>query len=203
MLEFSEFQQNALKLTDRLRKRCAPSVGCCSFFSVFVSNSAAIEDAYTIKLVADSLNNENDKKLLNYLRSTAKYPIVTHKDVKEFKEKVLAGIYLMVWSHYHSTVSNFMNRSMIELIQRDLQINSPRDMKDTLFDSSLAALSQYCSFAYQNRNERIYANLMQRLGKTIQADIHTVRFSRENHETSFYDVCKEIMCTLGLHNRFR
>lgn len=202
MLEFAEFQQNALKLTDRLSRRCVPTPGCCGFFSVFVSRSTALEDAYTIKLVAESLDNENDDELLTYLKSITRRSVVTPKDVKEFKSKVLAGIYLMMWSHYNSTVSNFMNSSLIELFRRDLHVVSPQDMNDTVFDSSLETLSQYCSFAYQNRNERIYDHLIRRLGKTIQADIHTVRHSRENHETSFYDIYKGIMRTLGLNSVF-
>lgn len=95
-----------------------------------------------------------------------------------------------------------MNSTLVELFQRDLQVSSPQKMSDTLFDSSLEALSQYCSFAYQNRNERIYDNLIRRLGTTVQADIHTLRLSREKQETSFYDIYKGIMRTLGLNSVF-
>ncbi|MFO3149283.1 lpg1752 family Dot/Icm T4SS effector, partial [Legionella pneumophila serogroup 1] len=127
---------------------------------------------------------------------------VTPKNINEFKKKVLTGIYLMMWSHYSSTVSNLMNSTLVELFQRDLQVSSPQKMSDTLFDASLEALSQYCSFAYQNRNERIYDNLIRRLGKTVQADIHALRHSREKQETSFYDIYKGIMRTLGLNSVF-
>ncbi|HGF0917205.1 TPA: lpg1752 family Dot/Icm T4SS effector, partial [Legionella pneumophila] len=41
MLEFAEFQQNALKLTDQLKRRSIPSLGCFCFFSVILPNSAA------------------------------------------------------------------------------------------------------------------------------------------------------------------
>lgn len=172
------------------------------FFSVILPNSAAIEDTHTIKLVAYSLDSENDDDLLAYLKGITRYSAVTPKNINEFKKKVLTGIYLMMWSHYSSTVSNLMNSTLVELFQRDLQVSSPQKMSDTLFDSSLEALSQYCSFAYQNRNERIYDNLIRRLGTTVQADIHTLRLSREKQETSFYDIYKGIMRTLGLNSVF-
>ncbi|HAT6978955.1 TPA: hypothetical protein F8R96_14665 [Legionella pneumophila] len=202
MLEFAEFQQNALKLTDQLKRRSVPSLGCFCFFSVILPNTAAIEDAQTIKLVAYSLDSENDDDLLAYLKGITRYSAVTPKNINEFKNKVLTGIYLMMWSHYSSTVSNLMNSTLVELFQRDLQVSSPQKMSDTLFDSSLEALSQYCSFAYQNRNERIYDNLIRRLGTTVQANIHTLRLSREKQETSFYDIYKGIMRTLGLNSVF-
>ncbi|KTD78420.1 hypothetical protein [Legionella waltersii] len=202
MLEFAKFQQNALSLSDKLMRRFVSSLGCCSFFYTNSINDERIQDCLLISLVAKSLHKDNDSVLLEYLRSNFLNARVTQRDLAEFKQKTLAGIYILVWSRYSSTISTYLNQSMIELFQRDLEVLSLNDMNSQLSDESLYALSQYCSFAYENQQIKIYSDLMRHLGESIQVDIYTLRSSKQESSSSFYDVYLGVKRTLGLNFLF-
>jgi hypothetical protein len=202
VLEFAKFQHNALSLADKLTRRFVSSLGCCSFFYSYSINDETIKDSLLISLVAKSLHKDNDLVLLEYLRSIYFNAKVTETDFTEFKQKTLMGIYILVWSRYSSTISSYLNKSLIELFQRDLEVSSLNEMDSKLFDSSLGALSQYCSFAYQNRHIRIYSDLIRNVGQSIQVDIYTLRTSQVESSSSFYDVYLGVKHTLGLNFLF-
>lgn len=172
---------------------------CISFFSTFVPNSGALDDASTISKIAYSLEETNDKYLQSYIEKIPKCSIVNQSEFEEFKTKVLIGIYLIKWSQYKSPVTYYLNKPLVELFQLDLGIQSPIEMDDMMVDASLHALSQYCSFIYENQHQPIYADLNQQLGATIQVVIHTVRNLKFTEDSSWYGVCTEVMRTLGMN----
>lgn len=116
MLEFADFQRKALSFADKLKRRCVPSFGCCSFF-YSNSNNLAIHDSYLIQLVANSLDVTNDKMLSLYLEYLNSNVRVTESEISKFKTKVLNGIYIFVWSGYKSTLPSYFNDPIIELLR--------------------------------------------------------------------------------------
>lgn len=203
MLEFAELKQNAEHLSKKLARSYSCNFGCVGFFSALIPDNSALGDAFTIEMVAKSLNEDNDEKLLSYVKSFTRYSVVSAEEFSEFKRNVLSGIYLLMWSHYNSTFSHYMHRSLVQLFQMDLGVNSPEEMNEDWFNSSLAALSQYCSYLYINKEEqRLYSELNQRLGEAIQADIEMVRNSRKVADSSLYGFYTGLLCTLGINNRY-
>lgn len=173
--------------------------GCMSFFSVLVPNNSALKDASTISKLAHSLEETDDKHLRSYIEKIPKCFIVDQNDFEEFKKKVLVGIYLIKWSQYSSSVTYYLNKPLVELFQLDLEIQSPIEMDEMMVDTSLQALSQYCSFIYENQHNPIYADLNQQLGATIQVDIHTIRNLKFTEDTSWYGVYTGLIRTLGMN----
>lgn len=202
MLEFTEIQQSAESLSKRLSRNYGTNFGCVGFFSVLIPNNTALCDAFTIAMTARSLDEENDENLLAYVKGFSRYSVVSKSDFDEFKRNVLSGMYLLMWSHYNSTVSHYMHHSLVQLFQMDLGVNSPEEMDTDWFNSSLTAVSQYCSYLYMYKDDlRVYSELNQRLGEAVQADIETVRNSRNATSPSWYDLYNGIICTLGINNR--
>ncbi len=204
MPEFAILELNAKKLSDRVAKSYAyQTAGCFGFFTAVVPqilNNSAMEDAITIGMVARSLSEFNDPGLIRYLQSIDNKGIYSNKVIEEYKTKILTGMYLMIWSQYNTSVSSYLNKKLIEFFQMDLEIVSPLEMDVSFFDASLAALSQYCSFIYQNRSESSYSRLNDRLGETIQVNIHTLRDQKFKQDDSWYGVYTGIISSLGLNN---
>ena len=175
MPEFATFLQNAKNLYKKLTRHFMKQQSCVSFFAALIPNNGALEDACTISKLAHSLEETDDKYLLNYIEKLPKSAVIDHKEIEEFKTKVLIGIYLIKWSYYHSSVAHYLNKPLVELFQLDLEIQSPIEMDERMVDASLEALSQYCSFVYDNKHKEIYADLHEQLGAMIQVDIHSVR----------------------------
>ncbi|WP_298626668.1 hypothetical protein [uncultured Legionella sp.] len=201
MLEFAIFKQNAMHLPRYLMRCNAKNMGCMGFFSAILPSTGSIDDALTIQMIANSLSEENDGVLLNYVRAFSKYGIVSDEEFGAFKSKVLVGIYLLMWSHYNSSVSSYLNNSFIKYLQMDLGINSIDEMDDELFKSSLDTLSYYCTFIYQNKENNEFSNLNKRLGISIQADIETVRQSRFIPDNSWFGAYSGMFCSLWMTNK--
>lgn len=203
MPEFAIIQQNAKQLSKRIARSYGEQQGgCYTFFTAIIPslmNRDAMEDAHTIGLMATSLNDDNDEDLMCYLRTVDKDSDLTSKQFEKYKNKVLIGMYLMIWSQYNALISTHLNSKMIGLFQMDLEIASPTDDK-LLFDSSLSALGLYCCFIYQHRNQNIYGRLYERLDPNIQANIHTLRTNKQNDNSSWYGICTGILSSLGLNN---
>lgn len=202
MPEFAKLQQNAQQLSQRVA-RTYGQLGCFSFFTAIKTqllNNSVMEDAITIGLIARSLCEDNDQELISYLRSINKDAVFTSKEFNEYKNKILTGMYLMIWSQYNTSVSSYLNKKLIELFQMDLELVSPAEMDEKLFDLSLAAFSQYCSFIYQNRNENVYGRVNDRLGSAIQVNIHNLRDQKFINDTTWYGFYTGIISSLGLNN---
>ena len=175
--------------------------GCLNFFSAIVPNNSALEVAATISMLANSLDELNDKNLRSYVERVTQNSNLSVKEFEAFKTKILLGIYFIKWSNYNSTVAYYINKPLIDLFQSDLGIESLTEMDDQMKDESLAALSQYCSYVYENRRKKIYADLNRSLGPMIQADIHNTRNSKSAENSSWYGVVYTgIMRTLGINN---
>ena len=203
MPEFARMMQNARLLSKRLKQSNSLQTGYVSFFSTLIPNGFAIEDALTIEMVAKILSEGNDVSLYAYIQTIDQFAVTTLKNFKDFKGAVLIGIYLLLWSRNNSTVCSYMNKPLIQLFQKDLGVQSPTEMDPILFDSSLAALSKFSSYVYANRKlQRSFADLDQRFGVSIQADIENLRYSRFIKEAPFCDVYEGIRCALGLNKLF-
>lgn len=201
MLEFAVLKQKAMQLPRKLMRYNAENVGCMGFFSAIMPSCGSLDGAETIKKVAESLKDENNKDLREYVRSFSKFSRVSDKEFAAFKSKVLVGIYLLVWSHYNSSVSAFLNKSFIEHLQTDLGVDSVEAIDDELFQSSLKNLSYYCSFVYQNRDKNEFFHLNKQLGISIQADIEKVRQSRCITDNSWFGVYSGMFCSLWMTNK--
>lgn len=200
MLEFAKFQQNAKKMFGKLTQHFMKQQGCLCFFSAIVPNNGALDDASVIGMLASSLDDSNDKHLLSYIKENTKYPVHSSKEFEDFKAKILLGIYLIKWSHYNSSVAYYLNKPLIEMFQLDLGIKSLTDMDDRMKDASLDALSHYCSYVYENRHKKSYADLNRSLGVTVQVDIHKIRNTKFAEDSSWYGVYAGILHTIGMNN---
>ncbi|MCL9685777.1 hypothetical protein [Legionella maioricensis] len=199
MPEFATLLQDAKNLYKKLARRFMSQQGCMSFFSALVPNNTALKDALTISMLAQSLEETDDKYLLSYIEKLSKSSVINHDEVEEFKTKVLVGIYLLKWSYYNSSVTSYLNKPLLELFQLTLEIQSPMEMDEWMVDESLQALGQYSSFVYENKHKQIYADLLVQLGAKIQVDIHTTRNLKFAEDSSWYDVYTGIMNTLGMN----
>lgn len=173
---------------------------CMSFFSALVPNNSAIDDASTISLLAQSLEQSDDEALKNYIEKIPESSFISHEEFIDFKARILVGIYLLKWSNYSSTMTYYMNKPLIELFQKDLGIESLADMDARVADASLEALSQFCSYVYENRRISLYADLSKQLGATIQLDIHKIRKDKVTESSSWSGVCIGVMRTIGMSN---
>lgn len=198
MPDFDEIQQEAKGLAWSLTKSGAKKQGCLSFFSSLVpllTNSSELQDAATISLVAESLSRQYDKNLQDYL----KFEKNTPKDLGEFKTQVLKGLYLLIWSRYHSTIANYWHASLIQRIKATLNMDSLNAMDEVSFKSCLMAFSQYCSFIfYQKSVCELYELINTKLGEKIQVDIHYLIHLDQFTDSSNHGFCKGLLPFLGM-----
>ncbi len=200
MLEFTSFLRDAKKLSEKVTKLFISKQGCIGFFSALAPNNSAIEDAAVISLLAQCLEKSNDDALKNYIEKIPECSFISHEEFIDFKTRILVGIYLMKWSNYSSTMAYYANKPLIELFQQDLGIQSLEDMDVRIADASLEALSQFCSYVYENRHISHYADLSKQLGVTIQLDIHKVRKEKCTESSSWCGIYTGIMRTMGMSN---
>ncbi len=194
---FAEFQQKAKRLATCLARTYGQHVGCLSFFSLFISKHAAMDDATAISMVAHSLDETYE--LIQYVKVVKRNPELTLDDFNEFRRKVIIGIYLVKWFQYDSSVSNYLHQSLIDLFRSHLGIQSLEDMDKDFFNSCLSEFSYYCTFVYERREEKTYEDLNKRLGATIQKDIHETKyFSFNKNSSSLYGFYKGVMSSLGM-----
>lgn len=212
MLEFAEFQQKAKALPKQfpgITSSELSSLGCMGFFSVLTLDNTAADDAKTISMVAETLSIKNDSALLSYMKTLMPHGQINDLEFNTFKSQVLGGLYLLMWSHYNSTLSAYRNQDIIKHFQSTLAVSSPDDLDSNLHESSLNAFCQYCSFLYANKYNYYYIehkgddgimtgynNILKRLGESVQSDTNLLRRGMRN-EGSWYSY-SGIMCTLGI-----
>lgn len=198
MPEFTELQQNAKQLLKKMTGIFTKSQSCFTFFKALAPNNSILVDACTIGMLASSLDEENDNALIEYLQGEKKDSLLTLREFEEFKTQVLIGCYILKWQYYNSLVMSYINKSLIELFQQDLKISSFSEMEEKYTDSCLKVFSQYCTFVYNNRANRPYADLNKQLGESIQVDIHAVRFPSKSNSASAYGLYTGILHALGI-----
>ncbi|CAM2986111.1 hypothetical protein [Legionella worsleiensis] len=202
MLEFAELKQNAMLLTSKLTRSNSQYMGCMGFFSALLPSAGSLNDSMIIEMIATSFDMDFEANLFFYLRACSNNTLVKPHEFTEFKNQALRGIYILVLSRYSSPMSAYVNKNFIELLQRDLGINSLTDLSDEVFHSSLTALSQYCSCLYENRNkDPMTTDLNNRLGPMIQGDIEAARNSRVITATSWYGDYCGMLCSLWTINK--
>lgn len=200
MPEFTSFLQDAKNLSKKVVQYFVNKQSCIGFFSALIPNNSAIDDASTISLLAQCLEQSNDESLKNYIETIPDHSFLSDDEFIDFKTRILVGIYLMKWCNYSSTMAYYTNKSLIEFFQHDLGIQSLDEMDIRITDASLEALSQFCSYVYENNHISLYADLSKQLGATIQPDIHKVRKDKCTENSSWSDVYTGIMRTMGMSN---
>ena len=197
MTQFAEFQQQAKRLARCLARVYGQHAGCLSFFSILIPENAAMDDAITISMLAQSLDETYD--LINYVKDVKRDSKLTLNDFNEFRTKVLIGIYLVKWFQHNSTVDNFLHKSLLDLFRSHLGVQSLGEVDKDFFYSCLNELSYYCTFVYERREEKTYVQLNNRLGATIQKEIHEARYlSFDNDSSSLCGIYRGIMDSLEL-----
>lgn len=197
MTQFAEFQQKAKQLAMSLAKAYGQHAGCLSFFSILIPDSAAMDDAITIGMLAQSLDDAYD--LFHYVKEVKRDPQLTLDEFNEFRAKVIIGIYFVKWFQYNATIGSYLNKTLIDLFRSHLSVQSLEEVDKGFFDSCLCDLSYYCTFVYKRHEEKAYVELNQRLGVTIQKDIHDAKhLSFPNGSSALYGIYRGIMDSLGL-----
>lgn len=198
MTPFAEFQQKAKRLATCFARKYGQHVGCFNFFSTYLSNHVAMDDAATISMLAHCLDETYE--LLTYVKVIKRESQLTLDDFNEFRRNVIIGIYLVKWIQYHSSVSNYLHQNLIDIFRNHLGIYSLEDMDKDFFNTCLSELSYYCTFVYERRNEETYKNLNKKLGATIQKDIHEAKnFTFNKNQSSLYGLYRGIMSSLGMN----
>lgn len=197
MLEFAKVQQNAKKLSGKLKCCFTSKLGCFAHFPGLTPDNNVLVDACMIGMVAKSLDNDNDDALIVYLQNARDDgSLLTMEEFEEFKTKAIIGSYLLKWTKYNTTVSTLINNSLIKLFREDLKIVALSELDKKLFNSCLDVFSQYCSFMHENQ-DNTYEGLMTQLGGAIQVEIHDARHSSTTSSsgTGWYT---EVVSTLGI-----
>ncbi|WP_115708673.1 hypothetical protein [Legionella sainthelensi] len=198
MTQFAKFQQKAKRLAMCLARTYGQHAGCLSFFSILIPDNAAMDDAGTISLLAQSLDETYE--LLNYVKDVKRDPKLTLDEFNEFRTKVLIGIYLLKWFQYSLIINSYLHQPLIDLFRSHLGVQSLEEIDKRFFDSCLSDLSYYCTFVYERREEKTYSELNTQLGVTIQKDIHEAKhLSFHNGSSALYEIYRGIMGSLGLN----
>lgn len=182
MLEFTEFQQNAKMLPERLGKfgnNQNSILGILAACFPQIDNKRSFEDAETIAALANSFDTDH-QDLFEFLKNCTKPPVTTLKQLEEFQKRVLIAAYVKMWSHYKTSLMNYMNKPFIEMVQKDLGVKSPVNLGQEVLETAFLAMSQYCSFVFRMREQEQYGSLNKRFGPAIQAQLHTLRESLLN-----------------------
>lgn len=196
MPEFATLQQNAKKMSGTLSRHFMSQQGCLSFFSAIVPNNSALDDACTITMLANSLDDSNDRKLRIYLDRMFNHPVMTVQEFEDFKTRVLLGIYIFKWANYNSSLVYYINKPLIELFQIGLEIQTLAELDEQMMNSSLKALSHYCSYVYENRYKQMFEDINNSLGDTIQLEIHNTLCEINAENSSWYSVYAKIVSTI-------
>lgn len=200
MPEFASFLQDAKKLSKNVTQYFISKQSCIGFFSALVPNNSAIDDASTISLLAHCLEQSSDEPLKNYIEKIPECSFISEEEFVDFKTRILVGICLMKWCNYSSTIAYYTSKPLIEFFQQELGIQSLNEIDVRVADASLEALSQFCSYVYENRHISLYADLSRQLGAAIQPDIHKVRKDKCTENSSWCSVYTGIMRTMGMSN---
>ena len=198
MPEFADFQQNAKLLTKKLTGILSKSQGCILFFKKLAPNDHVITDAYLISMVADCLDEGKDSDLIAYLQRLKKHSLLTVDELDDFKTKALIGCYLLKWRQYSGSVLSYVNQALIGCFKQDLSINSLDDLEEAYLNSCLKTFSQYCSFIYDNRANRVYSDLNNQLGQSIQVEIDAALHPSDTHSLLPQEVYDGVARVLGM-----
>ncbi len=170
MTRFNELQKNAKQLAERLHYKEShySESGCITFFPILApTTDAAREDAVTIALLASSLDNNYDSILQLHFNMI--------EDFSSFKEQILTGLYLLKWFRYNSIMGGYLNRCLIDLFKKDLELPTLDSIECTEFKLCLDSLSKYCSYLYTKQDKPLNCTLSARLGEQVQWEIVQVR----------------------------
>jgi hypothetical protein len=156
MVMYSKLQEQAKDLPELLLRRLSRSQFGCLFSVPSTWYGSSLNDAQLISRFATELEN---------------YP-----EPDGIKCKVLTGIYLMVWSYHNQQLNQWLESDLIFLLQTHLEVDSPLQMERGLICESLDKLSDFCSWLYENReNKNSLMTLYNGLPETIQVDIYHLK----------------------------
>ncbi|RUR12374.1 hypothetical protein [Legionella sp. km772] len=201
MPEFTEFQLNARKLSERisglLKKSSKSALGCMTFFQPLSIDAEGVNDVQTISLVAESLDEKNDLPLRYYLQEPKAHSVLSSQEFKDFKTKALTGCYIVKWRKYNSE-SSFNNKSLLDFFRKDLNVKGLGDLEADYIDSCLVAFSDFCGFVFKNKASSTYSGLNEQLKGSIQLEIHNARFPTTTASSLLYEAVNTGMQALGI-----
>lgn len=197
MSQFDTLQQHARQLPQAFKESFSEEQGCMFFFQFAVPSVDAINDSVVISHLAESLDSEHDDALSAFFQNAHADRLITAEQYLEFKKQILTGMYLLKWSKYTPSVFS-ANNSLITLFQAGLAIKSPTELDEHFIGRCFDALSHYCSFVYANKHITLYSDLNQRLGISIQTEIHQALHAKEDDGLSWYTVLSGAIETLGI-----
>lgn len=157
MVTYFELQQKAQALPKALsyRVNCTNTFGC--FFTLpSVFSDASMNHAQLIHLCAKELEE--------------------YSQPEDTKCKVLIGIYLVVWSYHNHLMTEWWGSNLVFLLQNHLKVDSPVHLERGLICESLNALSEFCSWVYEERDSKPEKmHLYTCLPVAIQVDIYRLK----------------------------
>ena len=200
MPEFVELQLYAKDLPERisgLKKASPPMFRYLTFFQVPPLDEDGLNDIQTISLLAESLDDMNNRALICYLQDFKEHGYADKKERLDFKTQALIGCYILKWRKYDSE-KNPSHKSLLDFFRKDLGIKLLSDWKEEYIDSCLEAFGIYCSFVCKNSASSAYSRLNEYLKDSIQLEIHNARFPQTSVSCLFYDILSTGMQAVGI-----
>lgn len=206
MPEFTKLQPMARQLPQRIsglsKKSSQRSLGCMSLFQPIAIDKEGLRDVYTISLVAECLDEKNDKAdraLRCHLQEPIKKPhsVLTYSEYKDYKTRALIGCYIVKWRKYNSERS-LTNKSLLDFFRKDLEITGFSDWSDEYIASCLDSLSDFCDFVVKNKSDSTFSSLNDQLKEPIQLEIHNARFPTITVSSVLYEAVNSGMQALGM-----
>lgn len=185
MPEFAELQQYAINFPENLvkiyTKQCSTGSLFCACLPP-VANTQQFTDALLIQHIARGVDYYSEASI-------------------ETKELVLIGIFVYTWYQYGSNLQGFLNKPLLSLFQKILEIDSLAKLDRTIYENSLRELSNFSDWVYDNREYRELEPLYEVLPAEMQGNIHTQRNTHPS-DSSPWSSLSGLMTQVGIKNLF-
>lgn len=192
MPKLSELKNKARRLIEKTEKLFQKShgstIGCLGFFPASIPYTI-LHDMQIIKAITDYLDGfddcygsdgvdqtklKRDIDLMRFLQGKKIHALLSWSEFLEFKTSILIGCYLLKYEQYRQSAPTIYHKQLLHWLESDLEINASEQWTVEKIHVHLDALSQFCSFVYEQKdNNRDYSKLNHLLGDSIQADIHS------------------------------
>lgn len=177
MPEFAELHANAKIFSRQLARAYASQYSCGSLFlscSPYLPNKQLMDYADLVELIANALEY---------------YP----SPGIETKKLVLIGIYVYLWYHYDSSLQQFFNRPLFNLLQEHLAINSLAELDKTTYRNSLRELSIFSSWVNENQNIVELQLIYDVIPAEMQGNLNAQRYAPYPEDSTLAKVLSSVM----------
>ena len=183
MLEFDELHQRAMSFPEDLTKRyLKPCSSGILFYTClpFEPDSSLLNDAMLIQQIAEAI------------------PLYSKVTI-EIKKRVLVGVMAYTWFKYERSSQWFLNRPLLSLLQKNLEIDSLPSLDRAIYKNSLEELANFCNWVYENKESRELGPLYEVLPPEMQGNIH-LQLYNEPEEGSSWISLSGLMTKIGMGN---